>query len=116
MNQIAFDELLDRIDAEIAEGPVPLHKIAASITVCRDDVGVSRPRIEDIMRAEREEPDLAAAVAERLARNHNTQATFALQPSRAELCGMGVQPEPDPCPPATPQRSWLSRLLFRRTR
>jgi len=93
MNQVAFDALLGRIDAEIAEGPVPLRKIAASITVTREDIGPSLPRVEDLVRAALEEQVHSAALVEN-----------------------PCPPRPPEPPPAAPQRSLLARLLFRRTR
>lgn len=113
MNVAAFDALLDRIDAEIALGPVPPRKIATSTTVSREDADTWRPRLEVPLHK------VAAAAA-----TPNGQAAFALQPSSIDLLGMGVTPDPDCCPPrppepppaTTPERSWLARLLFRRTR
>lgn len=91
MNPAAFDALIDRLDAEIAEGPVPLRKIAASITIGREDIGPWQPRIEDVIRAEREASNLGLPLP--------------------------CPPRPPEPPPATPRRSWLSRLLLlRRTR
>jgi hypothetical protein len=92
MNPAVFDALIDRLDTEIAQGPLPLRKVAAPPPVSREDIGPSRPSTADLVHTAREMRDHAAALAE-------------------PTC----PPRPPEPPPAT-SRSWLARLLFRRSR
>jgi hypothetical protein len=75
VNVTAFDALIDRLDAEIALGPLP-------------KIGSWQPEIQPL--------------------DHQA----ALRAVQANPC----PPRPPEPPPAAPQRSWLGRLLFRRTR
>lgn len=116
MNQTAFDALIDRLDAEIAQGPVPPHKLSGPFTLSPEYLGSSRLSVEDEMRTELEDRVRAGTPPA------DRQGAFALQPSTTELIGMGAVPEvpcpprpPEP-PPTTPSPSWFARLFSRRNR